>query len=143
MPMLAISQYQLHFLDYLQKQEIGRQPRNLYDPIDYILGLGGKRMRPVLTLMAAEIFDCHFEKALPAAMAVEVFHNFSPGGFTGVVCLSESHLSVHTWPEYGKVNLDIYLSNFERENDGTVKEIYAALCQYFGGEIVHEEMIRR
>jgi len=77
MPMLAISQYQLHFLDYLQKQEIGRQPRNLYDPIDYILGLGGKRMRPVLTLMAAEIFDCHFEKALPAAMAVEVFHNFS------------------------------------------------------------------
>lgn len=73
----------------------------------------------------------------------EVFHNFSPGGFTGVVCLSESHLSVHTWPEYGKVNLDIYLSNFERENDGTVKEIYTALCQYFGGEIVHEEMIRR
>jgi len=42
----------------------------------------------------------------------EVYHNFSPAGFTGVVCLSESHLSVHTWPEYNKVNLDIYLSNF-------------------------------
>lgn len=73
----------------------------------------------------------------------EVFHNFKPGGFTGVLCLSESHLSVHTWPEYGKVNLDIYLSNFERENDGTVKKIYAAFCHFFGGEIVHEEMIRR
>jgi len=77
MPMLAIEQYQKHFLEYLQQQEIRRQPQNLYEPIDYILGLGGKRMRPVLTLMAAEIFDCDFRQALPAAMAVEVFHNFS------------------------------------------------------------------
>lgn len=75
--MLAIEQYQEHFLAYLQKQQIRRQPQNLYEPIDYILSLGGKRMRPVLTLMAAEIFDCSFEQALPAAMAVEVFHNFS------------------------------------------------------------------
>lgn len=75
--MLAIHQYQEHFLDYLKKQNILRQPQNLYEPIDYILGLGGKRMRPVLTLMAAEVFDCDFSKALPAAMAVEVFHNFS------------------------------------------------------------------
>lgn len=75
--MLAIHQYQEHFLDYLNNQNILRQPQNLYEPIDYILGLGGKRMRPVLTLMAAEVFDCGFAKALPAAMAVEVFHNFS------------------------------------------------------------------
>jgi geranylgeranyl diphosphate synthase type II len=75
--MLAIKQYQEYFLEYLQKQEINRQPQNLYEPIDYILGLGGKRMRPVLTLMAAEVFDCDYHQALPAAMAVEVFHNFS------------------------------------------------------------------
>lgn len=75
--MLAIKQYQEHFLEYLQQQEINRQPKNLYEPIGYILGLGGKRMRPVLTLMAAEVFDCKYDQALPAAMAVEVFHNFS------------------------------------------------------------------
>lgn len=75
--MLAIHQYQENFLEYLKSQNLRREPQNLYAPIDYILGLGGKRMRPVLTLMAAEIFDCSFEKALPAAMAVEVFHNFS------------------------------------------------------------------
>jgi geranylgeranyl diphosphate synthase type II len=75
--MLAIEQYQQSFIAYLKSQQIGRQPRNLYEPIDYILSLGGKRMRPVLTLMAAEVFDCPFQKALPAAMAVEVFHNFS------------------------------------------------------------------
>ena len=75
--MLAIHQYQEYFLTYLKSQDLLRQPRNLYEPIHYILGLGGKRMRPVLTLMAAEVFDCNYEKALPAALAVEVFHNFS------------------------------------------------------------------
>ena len=75
--MHSIQAYQEHFLNYLKQQHFLRNPKNLYEPIDYILGLGGKRMRPVLTLMAAEVFDVNFEKALPAATAVEVFHNFS------------------------------------------------------------------
>lgn len=72
-----ISQYQDFFIEYLKKQDIRKEPKNLYEPIEYILGLGGKRMRPVLTLMAAEVFDTDYKEALPAAMAVEVFHNFS------------------------------------------------------------------
>ncbi|WP_264552670.1 polyprenyl synthetase family protein [Flavobacterium sp. N2038] len=72
-----ISQYQDFFITYLKKQSIRKEPKNLYEPIEYILGLGGKRMRPVLTLMAAEVFDTDYKTALPAAMAVEVFHNFS------------------------------------------------------------------
>ncbi|WP_073413311.1 polyprenyl synthetase family protein [Flavobacterium defluvii] len=72
-----ISQYQDFFIEYLKKQDIHKEPTNLYEPIEYILGLGGKRMRPVLTLMAAEVFDTEYKVALPAAMAVEVFHNFS------------------------------------------------------------------
>ena len=75
--MLATQKYQEFFLEYLKEQKIQREPVNLYNPIDYILGLGGKRMRPVLTLMAAEVFDVDYKKALPAAMAIEVFHNFS------------------------------------------------------------------
>ncbi len=75
--MQSISAYQDHFISYLTSQVVLKEPQNLYQPIDYILGLGGKRMRPILTLMTAEIFDTSFEKALPAAMAVEVFHNFS------------------------------------------------------------------
>lgn len=72
-----ISQYQDFFIEYLEKQNIHKEPTNLYEPIEYILGLGGKRMRPVLTLMAAEVFDTNYNVAFPAAMAVEVFHNFS------------------------------------------------------------------
>lgn len=75
--MHTIVQYQEHFVSYLNNQSIDKEPKNLYEPISYILQLGGKRMRPVLTLMTAEIFDSNYSKALPAAMAIEVFHNFS------------------------------------------------------------------
>ena len=75
--MNPVKQYHQHFMTYLQQQVVIKDPTNLYEPIDYILNLTGKRIRPILTLMAAEIFGSTVEKALPAAMAVEVFHNFS------------------------------------------------------------------
>lgn len=73
----------------------------------------------------------------------EVYHDFEPGGFTGIICLSESHLSVHTWPEFGKVNLDIYLSNFRRVNNGTVRAIFERITAYFEAEVVSEHQIIR
>ncbi|WP_309641193.1 polyprenyl synthetase family protein [Flavobacterium sp.] len=75
--MHSIQQYQQFIAEYLQAEQHNNEPKNLYEPIHYILGLGGKRIRPVLTLMTAEIFDVDYKKALPAALAVEVFHNFS------------------------------------------------------------------
>lgn len=75
--MHTIYQYQEFLSEYLKSQYESKEPKNLYEPIHYILDLGGKRIRPVLTLMAAEIFDADYKKALPAALAVEVFHNFS------------------------------------------------------------------
>ena len=75
--MHSIYQYQQYISDYLESQYETKEPRNLYAPIHYILKLGGKRMRPVLTLMSAEVFDADYKFALPAALAVEVFHNFS------------------------------------------------------------------
>jgi geranylgeranyl diphosphate synthase, type II len=75
--MHSIYQYQEFISEYLNSQYETKEPKNLYEPIHYILGLGGKRMRPVLTLMSAEVFDADYKLALPAALAVEVFHNFS------------------------------------------------------------------
>ena len=74
---MDILHYQKEFLSYLESKQWIHEPKNLYEPIDYILKLGGKRIRPVLTLMAADIFSSNFKKALPAALAVEVFHNFT------------------------------------------------------------------
>ena len=62
---------------YLLQYAKPKQPENLYIPINYILELGGKRLRPVLTLMTAEIFDTDHKEALDAALSVEIFHNFS------------------------------------------------------------------
>ncbi|WP_405611483.1 polyprenyl synthetase family protein [Polaribacter sp. Asnod1-A03] len=74
---MNILHYQQEFLAYLESKQWVREPKNLYEPIDYILQLGGKRIRPVLTLMAADIFSSNYKKAMPAALAVEVFHNFT------------------------------------------------------------------
>jgi geranylgeranyl diphosphate synthase type II len=75
--MQAISHYQQLISEYFNTLQLVKEPKNLYDPIQYILSLGGKRMRPVLTLMATEVFDADSKKAIPAATAIEIFHNFS------------------------------------------------------------------
>lgn len=54
-----------------------RSPRELYAPIAYTLALGGKRIRPALSLMAADMFDADLQTVMPAALALEVFHNFT------------------------------------------------------------------
>ena len=75
--MHTISEYREAFIEYLNEKIETKEPKNLYEPITYILNLGGKRLRPVLVLMSTEIFETPFEKALDAALAIEVFHNFS------------------------------------------------------------------
>ena len=78
--MLEISSYQKDFENYLEKilkENQNLKPNNLYDPIWYIMSIGGKRLRPVLTLMGCDVFNGEVKRALPAAMAVEMFHNFT------------------------------------------------------------------
>jgi len=66
--LISSSVNQLSYPDY---------PAQLYEPISYILSLGGKRMRPALLLMACELFGGDVNKAIPPALAIEVFHNFT------------------------------------------------------------------
>jgi geranylgeranyl diphosphate synthase, type II len=75
--MRTVAEYQNILNDYLAEINIPTEPKNLYEPINYILSIGGKRMRPILTLMAAEIFGADYRKGFNAATAVELFHNFS------------------------------------------------------------------
>jgi len=69
-------------LQYLVNKAIAdtkytEQPAELYEPISYLMQLGGKRMRPVLVLIATEMFDGNVLKALDAAIGIELFHNFT------------------------------------------------------------------
>lgn len=63
----------------------------------------------------------------------EVYHDFENGGFTAVVCLTESHLSIHTWPEFKMATFDIFLSNYQKDNSEKVKSIYKEVLDFFEG----------
>ena len=65
-----------HLSQYLKELD-KKQPRELYDPENYILSLGGKRIRPLLALIACDLFDKNPAHSLNAALSVELFHNFS------------------------------------------------------------------
>jgi geranylgeranyl diphosphate synthase type II len=77
--MLSIEELRRNYNSYAAANDFsGQNPQELYQPLDYILALGGKQMRPLLLLMAAALFEeKSVEKAMPAAYAVELFHNFS------------------------------------------------------------------
>ena len=75
--MLTQSQLSKLFSEYIVSNNFDQQPPELYSPINYIMSIGGKRLRPILLLMSTQLFNEEVQDALPAAFAVEVFHNFS------------------------------------------------------------------
>lgn len=75
--MHELSDLQGIIADAVDNLSFPEYPAQLYEPISYILALGGKRMRPALLLMACELFGGDINKALSPALAIEVFHNFT------------------------------------------------------------------
>lgn len=61
----------------------------------------------------------------------EICHNFKTGGFTAVYALTESHLSIHTWPEYGLCTCDVFLSNFRQNNHEKVRNMADDIIAFF------------
>lgn len=75
--MQTLNLYREDFLAFMEEKVRLKEPENLYEPILYMLKLGGKRLRPVLVLLSAQIFGASYKKAMHAALAIEMFHNFS------------------------------------------------------------------
>jgi geranylgeranyl diphosphate synthase type II len=73
----TILTYQQYIEQALKSKNYGANPKELYEPVTYIMSLGGKRLRPVLVLMGCDFFGEHIDKAIHAAVAVELFHNFT------------------------------------------------------------------
>tara|TARA_Y100000022_G_scaffold51767_2_gene43888 strand:- start:6438 stop:7409 length:972 start_codon:yes stop_codon:yes gene_type:complete len=74
---MIMTEYIKFFEDYLKKELKYNKPESLYDPVKYILESGGKRLRPLITLYISELFNGKRTVALPAAAALEIFHNFT------------------------------------------------------------------
>ncbi|MBN1117442.1 MAG: polyprenyl synthetase family protein [Bacteroidales bacterium] len=75
--MSELKDYTVLIEEKLKELNFPSEPQKLYEPIQYILDLGGKRLRPALTLIAASLFRDDTSEAVPAALALEVFHNFT------------------------------------------------------------------
>jgi geranylgeranyl diphosphate synthase type II len=75
--MQQVQAYQNILEEKIQQLKLPESPKNLYDPLRYFLTLGGKRTRPSLTMLACSLFGEPGVKAIHAALAVELFHNFT------------------------------------------------------------------
>ncbi len=74
----------------------------------------------------------------------ECFYKFKNGGVTGIVLISESHISIHTWPEKNNsLTLDIYTCNVSRNNEDRAKKLYESLKNLFLPRKVKKKIIRR
>lgn len=70
-------------------------------------------------------------------------HVFDTSGFTAAICLRESHICVHTWPELNSLTMDIYLCNYQRNNEQKVRDIGNEYVQFFESQIVNQYEINR
>ena len=75
--MISIKQAQQIISEEINSISLSKEPKELYEPIAYILSLGGKRVRPALTLIACNLFVDEVKPAINAALALEILHNFT------------------------------------------------------------------
>ena len=75
--MYTIKELQQIVSDLFQQEQFLAEPATLYEPIDYTLSLGGKRVRPLLLLASCQMFGGNLDQAKGAALGIETFHNFT------------------------------------------------------------------
>lgn len=72
-----------------------------------------------------------------------ITHNFENNSFTIAICLKESHICIHTWPEFNQLTLDVYLCNYLQDNSAKVKAITQEYITFFSAVILKEFEINR
>jgi len=72
-----------------------------------------------------------------------VAHAFDNDSFTIAVCLKESHICIHTWPEFSQLTLDVYLCNYLQDNSEKVKAVTKEYVDYFDASIIKDFEIER
>ena len=71
------AQLQEIYQGWLEALALSRDPQSLYEPVKYVLSMGGKRLRPVLMLLAYNLFKDDVERVKPQALGIEIYHNFT------------------------------------------------------------------
>jgi S-adenosylmethionine decarboxylase len=99
-------------------------------------------------LLLTDVDSCrHFFDGLILSLGLtkvgEVYHGFPKAGFTAIVCLTESHVSIHTWPEHGLATFDVFLSNFENDNSQKARTFCRETAAFFSAEVVNVTEVLR
>lgn len=71
------------------------------------------------------------------------YYKFPNGGFTGIISLVESHIAIHTWPEFDYLTLDVYLCNYSKNNSKICRKVFYKLSQFFRPYKIIKREIRR
>lgn len=71
------------------------------------------------------------------------YYKFPKGGFTGIISLIESHIAIHTWPEFDYLTLDIYLCNYSKDNSDTCKKVFNEISNIFKPFKITKRLIKR
>ncbi len=133
--MLDIEFFRSDFNTYLEKKLRSKDPLNLYEPITYIMDLGGKRLRPILTLISTDVFGGNYEEAMDAALAIEIFHNFSlvHDDIMDAAPLRRGEKTVHRkWDiNTGILSGDVMLINSYQYFENYPPELFKSLLKVF------------
>ena len=119
-----------------------------YTPGLHILATFSAPAQALRNAAACRAFFDSQVQALELEKVGEAYYSFpagdaGAGGFTAVLALTESHLSIHTWPEHELATFDVFLSNFRRDNAAAVRHIYAATLAFFEGIEQAKTEVRR
>lgn len=118
-----ITDYQQQIEQALKNRKYGSHPKELYEPIDYVMSLGGKRMRPVFVFVGCDFFGGDTSKAMHAALAIELFHNFTLV-HDDIMDKAPLRRNQHTVHEKWNTNIAIL------SGDALVIKAYQELCKY-------------
>lgn len=83
------------------------------------------------------IKECHLKEL------GSFYYQFPKGGFTGIISLVESHIAVHTWPEFDYLTLDVYLCNYLKNNNNTCKKVFDKISKIFQPYKITKRLILR
>jgi S-adenosylmethionine decarboxylase len=88
-----------------------------------------------------------FTRSILSTKDVEIVgvtsHVFENHSFTAAVCLKESHLCIHTWPEFRQLTFDVFLCNYLQDNTAKVEKIAEEMIQYFKAKTIQKHKIYR